>query len=180
MRQVSQDSILTNDDGSPSVSDLALEIAKEFEQGPKGGHATHVYICPTGYPTIGWGHVVLKGEKFNEPMTRQEADELLLKDMNKTAAQVYRILRREPTQDQFDALVSMAFNTGVGTKDGIKGDFADSTLLGYYEAGKDQLAAAEFGKWVYGRVRGKMVVLAGLVRRRKAEASLYLTGTFTL
>lgn len=104
-------SILTNDDGSPSVSELALEIAKEFEQGPKGGHAEYVYICPTGYPTIGWGHVVLKGEKFNEPMTREEADELLLKDMNKTAARVYNILRREPSQDQFDALVSMAFNT---------------------------------------------------------------------
>lgn len=173
-------SILMNDDGSPSVSEMALEIAREFEQGPRGGHATRVYICPTGYPTIGWGHVVLKGEKFNEPMTREEADELLLKDMNKTAAQVYRILRREPTQDQFDALVSMAFNTGVGKKDGIKGDFADSTLLGYYEAGKDQLAAAEFGKWVYGRVKGKMVVLPGLVRRRKAEASLYLNGTFSL
>ena len=62
----------------------------------------------------------------------------------------------------------------------IKGDFADSTLLSYYEQGKDQLAAAEFGKWVYGRVKGKMVALAGLVRRRKAEASLYLNGTFTL
>lgn len=173
-------SILTNDDGSPSVSELALEIAKEFEKGPEGGHARYVYICPTGQPTIGWGHVVLKGEKFNEPMTREEADELLLKDMNKTAAQVYRLLRREPTQDQFDAMVSMAFNTGVGKADGIKGDFADSTLLSYYEQGKDQLAAAEFGKWVYGRVNGKMVALAGLVRRRKAEASLYLTGTFTL
>ena len=173
-------SILTNDDGSPSVSELALEIAKEFEQGPKGGHAEYVYICPTGYPTIGWGHVVLKGERFNEPMTREEADELLLKDMNKTAARVYNILRREPSQDQFDALVSMAFNTGVGIQDGKKGDFADSTLLEYYEEGKDQLAAAEFGKWVYGRVKGKMVALAGLVRRRKAESSLYLTGTFTL
>lgn len=172
--------VLKNSDGSPSVSSAAVDIAREFEQGPKGEHAANVYICPTGHPTIGYGHVVLKGEKFNEPMTRQEALDLLRKDLKEFAPKVLRLLKREPTQNQFDALVSLAFNVGVGVKDGVKGDFADSTLLQYFEQGKDQLASAEFGKWVYGKVGGKSVVLAGLVRRRKAEASLYLSGTFTL
>lgn len=158
------------------VSQKCVNLVKHFEQGPNGGHAATVYICPAGKPTIGYGHVVLPGENFKQPMTEQEANDLLMKDLNKVAGQVERLLKVKVSQDQFDALVSLAFNTGVGKADGIKGDFADSTLLAYVNAGKFQLAAAEFAKWVYSS--GK--VLPGLVRRRKAETSLFSTGVFSL
>lgn len=158
------------------VSQKCVNLVKHFEQGPNGGHAATVYICPAGEPTIGYGHVVLPGESFKQPMTEQEANDLLMEDLNKFSGQVERLLKIKVSQDQFDALVSIAFNTGVGKADGIKGDFADSTLLAYVNAGKFQLAAAEFSKWVYSA--GK--VLAGLVRRRKAEASLFSTGVFSL
>jgi lysozyme len=158
------------------VSQKCVNLVKHFEQGPNGGHAAKVYFCPAGKPTIGYGHVVLPGENFKQPMTEQEANDLLMKDLNKFSGQVERLLKVKVSQDQFDALVSMAFNTGVGKADGIKGDFADSTLLAYVNAGKFQLAAAEFAKWVYSAGR----VLAGLVRRRKAEASLFSTGVFSL
>lgn len=158
------------------VSTKCVNLVKHFEQGPKGGHAAVAYVCPAGKLTIGYGHVILKGETFAKPLTEKEAHDLLMKDLNKFSVQVERLLKVKVTQDQFDALVSMAFNTGVGKADGIKGDFADSTLLAYVNAGKFQLAAGEFTKWVYSA--GK--VLAGLVRRRRAEAALFSTGVFYL
>jgi lysozyme len=151
-----------------------VNLVKHFEQGPNGGYADKVYICHAGKPTIGYGHVVLPGENFNQPMTEQEANDLLMEDLNKFSVQVERLLKVNVSQDQFDALVSLAFNTGVGKASGINGDFADSILMAYVNYGKFQLAAAEFSKWVYNV--GK--VLPCLVRRRKAETLLFSTGVF--
>jgi len=66
------------------------------------------------------------------------------------------------TQGQFDALVSFAFNLGIGA-------LAKSTLLKKHLVGDYAGAAREFAKWKFGG--GK--VLAGLVKRRAAEARLY-------
>ncbi len=155
-----------------NVSDKCLTLIKHYEQGPKGGHASSKYLCPAKKITIGWGHVILPGEVFPEPMTLADADALLAKDLNKFATRVMALLTRKPTQDQFDAMVSMCFNTGVGKADGIGGDFADSTMLKHFNLGNIQLAGAEFAKWVYSS--GK--ITAGLVYRRKTEAGLFLTG----
>jgi lysozyme len=154
----------------------SVKITKHYEQGPKGGHAEKPYLCPAGKWTIGYGHVILPGEDFAIPMSEKTASELLFTDLDKFDEQVKRLLKREPTQQQLDALVSFAFNTGVGKADGIKGDFADSDMLRYFNEGKLQLCAAEFGKWVYATVKGKKVILQGLVYRRKTEAGLLLSG----
>jgi lysozyme len=154
------------------VSAKAVQVLKHYEQGPGGGWAKVPYICPAGKNTVGWGHVILPGESFTYPMDEATADALAMSDLNKKAVEVERLLKVTPTQDEFDALVLLAYNTGVGKADGIKGDFADSTLLAYYNAGKKQLAAAEFGKWIYGGSK----VLNGLILRRKTESTLFLTG----
>ena len=65
------------------------------------------------------------------------------------------------SQNQFDALVSFHYNTGAIFR---------STLLKLHKAGKHDLAAQEFGRWV--SAGGKR--MNGLVRRRKAERDLYV------
>jgi lysozyme len=105
-------------------------------------------------------------------MDETTANTLLMTDLNKFGNQLQPLLKRVPTQDQYDAMLSMCFNTGVGKADGIDGDFADSTLLRLFNAGQIQLAGAQFGRWVYGG--GK--ILPGLVYRRQTEAGLFLTG----
>ncbi len=72
-------------------------------------------------------------------------------------------LARVPLEDgQFAALVSFSFNLGSGA-------LAASTLLRRVNAERHEEAAAEFGRWVHAGGRR----LAGLVRRRKAEAEIY-------
>jgi lysozyme len=154
------------------VSPKGIEICKHYEQGPEGGWAKQPYLCPAKKLTIGYGHVILPNEKFTFPMTESTANFILLEDLNKFAVGVEKILKRKPTQDQFDALVSLAFNVGVGKADGIKGDFADSTLLEYFHKGMIQLAGAEFLKWSHSG--GK--VLKGLLSRRRTESGLFLNG----
>jgi hypothetical protein len=69
------------------------------------------------------------------------------------------------TQGMFDALVSFVHNVG-------ETQFTTSTLLRRLNAGKYDEAAAQFGRWIY----QEKVVLKGLVRRRAAEAELFLSG----
>lgn len=74
------------------------------------------------------------------------------------------------TQDQFDALVSFAYNVGLDIDDDDKAEgLGDSTLLKKHLAGDFDGAAREFGKWVNAGGRP----LPGLVKRRAEEAALY-------
>jgi lysozyme len=154
----------------------AMDIIKHFEQGPDGGHATVKYRCSANKWTIGWGHVILTHEKFQEPMTRAIADALLDRDLAVTHGRTRDLLSSygvtEIEQHQYDALLCLAFNVGTGVRDNVRGDFADSTLLHYVGQNRMTHAADEFSKWVYGG--GK--VLPGLVRRRKCERFLFQTG----
>lgn len=89
------------------------------------------------------------------------------------AAGVNRLLRatnHPTTQNQFDALVSFAYNVGLDEDDDkLAEGLGDSTLLRKHLAGDYKGAAAEFVKW--NKAGGK--IMAGLTRRRKAEAALY-------
>ena len=90
-------------------------------------------------------------------------------------AGVNRLLRRTnlpTTQNQFDALVSFAYNCGLDeNRNGIAEGLGDSTLLKKHLAGDYVGAGQEFAKWA--RAKGK--ILPGLVKRRAAEAKLYQT-----
>ncbi|MEK7454757.1 MAG: lysozyme [Pseudomonadota bacterium] len=112
--------------------------------------------------TIGVGHVgpeVKKGLKI----TKKESQALLEADLARFEAAVNRG-GDDMTQNQFDALVSFAFNVGTNA-------FALSTLLRKHRSGDYAGAAKEFARWTKGG--GK--VLSGLVKRRTAEAALYLS-----
>jgi GH24 family phage-related lysozyme (muramidase) len=110
--------------------------------------------------TIGWG-ATGAGIGPGTVWTEAECDARLEADLARYAAEVARALGDAPTtQHQFDALVSFHYNTGA---------IARATLTTLHKASDFAGAAAEFGKWVNAGGRR----LAGLVRRREAEAALY-------
>jgi len=143
------------------VSDAGLELIKQFE-----GFSSVVYLDIAGYPTIGWGHLILKGETFEESITEEEADEIIRKDLNVAERGVGGLIQVPLSDPQFDALVSFTFNLGVFA---LKG----STLRSRLNRGEYSGAAEEFLKWVW--AGGKKS--NGLIRRRAAERAMFLSGT---
>jgi lysozyme len=146
-----------------TVSDAGLKLIQHFE-----GLFLKAYKCPAGVWTIGYGHTGLKHNDGSvtpgRKITKAEAVALLLQDLNtKYAPAVRRLVKVPLRQYEFDALVSFHFNTG---------SLGKSTLLRRLNEGDFKTAASEFDKWV----RGAGKVLPGLVRRRKAERHLFLTG----
>ena len=130
---------------------------------------------PTGLPiTNGWGTTV--GEdgkpiKLGEVWTKEKADRLFRRDIATMERAVNTLIGNTPTtQNQFDALVSFAYNVGPDmNNNGIAEGLGDSTLLKKHRAKDYAGAKAEFAKWN----KAKGVVLPGLTRRRAAEAELY-------
>lgn len=119
------------------------------------------YICSGGKRTIGVGHVILPGENL-EQITQAQAMEILSRDLAKFETMVESMVKVELNQNQFDALVSFCFNLGPA-------NLKNSTLLKKVNAGDFEGARGEFGKWA--NAGGKK--LAGLVKRREAEAKLF-------
>jgi len=133
------------------------------------GLKTKAYLCPANVPTIGYGSTAYTNGKpilLGDQITLSQAEDLLQWEVNKKAVSVDRLtVRCGLSQNQFDALVSFAFNVGVGA-------FERSTLLKKIIANpNDPDIAVQFARWNKGG--GK--VLNGLVKRRKKESDLYFS-----
>lgn len=120
--------------------------------------------------TIGWGSTgpdIVKGLRW----TQAQADARFAADLAKFEDGVTRLLGGAPTsQNQFDALVSLAYNIGLDEDaDTIAEGLGDSTLLRKHKAGDYAGAAKAFASWKFNDGR----VMRGLVRRRAAEAKMY-------
>jgi lysozyme len=143
-------------------SPACVELVQSFE-----GCRLAAYPDPGtgGDPwTIGWGTT---GPDIHRGLvwTQQQADDRFAADLAKFAGKVSTMLEGfATTQGQFDALVSFAYNLGLG-------NLSSSTLLKKHRARDYAGAAGEFGKW--NKAAGK--VMAGLTRRRAAESALYAT-----
>lgn len=140
------------------VNDAGVALVREFE-----GCRLDAYRCPAGIPTIGYGATgpdIRMGMKW----TQEEADERLAEDLARFAEGVERLVLVDLTDNQFAALVSFAYNVGLGA-------LAGSTLLRKLNAGDYEGAADQFPRWNKGGGR----VLPGLVRRRAAERDLFLS-----
>jgi lysozyme len=138
------------------TNEAGLTIIKFFE-----GFSAVPYLCPAGYMTIGYGHLIKKNEVFNEIST-QEAEELLKKDLNHAEYWVNKLITRELNENQFSALVSFTFNFGSGALQ------ASTLRTRINRDGFDDLED-EFMRWVH--ANGKK--LNGLVKRREMEVKLF-------
>lgn len=139
-----------------------LKLIKEFE-----GFRSKPYLCSAGVPTIGYGATYYPGGKKvtlnDQPITEEYAVQLLSTMLDTFEKAVDSFCRDDINQDQFDALVSFAYNLGNGS-------LKSSTLLKKVNANpNDPTIRDEFMKWV--NAGGKK--LPGLIRRRQAEADLY-------
>jgi lysozyme len=147
---------------------FAVKLIKHFE-----GFESKAYICPAGKVTIGYGTTIYpndKAVKLGDVCSEEEASGYLLNDITKRAA----LLGDFPVnQFQFDAIVSFAYNVGMGS-------WNISTLRKKVKSNpNDPSIREEFKKWNKARVKGKLVVLDGLTKRRKAEADLYFSSNPT-
>jgi lysozyme len=140
------------------TSEKGIALIKSHE-----GMRLNAYLCPAKVWTIGYGHTSAAGEpKVVQGMkiTRQEAEEILRRDLAKFEDRVNRLAKVPLTQGQFDALVSFDFNTGK---------LHSSTLLKRLNAGKYAEVPRHLMRWTKGGGRE----LPGLVRRRRDEAELW-------
>ena len=141
------------------ITQEGLDLICRFE-----GFSPVIYICPAGYPTIGYGHVVKAQERslFSDGINDAQAIELLEKDVASAERAVLRFITVPLTDGQFDALVSFTFNLGSGA-------LQRSTLRRKVNREEHFDVPAELMKWVWAGGRK----LKGLVKRRAAEAMLY-------
>ena len=140
-----------------TYSKSGLALTERFE-----GCRLEAYQDSTGRWTIGYGHTfnVIKGDVC----TQAQAEAWLIGDTAWAEKYVNRHVTTEVTQGEFDALVDFSFNLGVGT-------FEQSTLLRLVNERQFAAAALEFDKWAH----AGGVVVAGLLRRRQAEAAEFLS-----
>ena len=145
------------------INETGMELVKGFE-----GCKLQSYRCPAGVWTIGYGHT--KEIKANQTITQEQAEELLRKDLEECSGFVDQLVKVPLTDNQFSALVSFVFNVG-------RGNLLSSTLLSKLNAGDYDSAPKELARWnkATDPNNGTKKILPGLVRRRAAEAELWLT-----
>jgi len=125
------------------------------------------YLCPAKIPTIGYGNTYYPNGKkvtlLDKNISKQEAFEMFKEIANRFGKRVDELVTSNINQNQFNALVSFAYNVGTG-------NFASSTLLKKVNKNPNDLTIkAEFLRW--NKANGK--VINGLTNRRIEEADLY-------
>jgi lysozyme len=141
------------------ISKRGLDLIKGFES-----LALEAYPDPGtgGEPwTIGYGHT--GGVKEGDTCTEEDATDWLQEDCREAEACIAAYVHLILTQNQHDALTSFVFNCGCG-------NFKSSTLCRLVNAGDFAAAVQQFARWNKGGGR----ILAGLTRRRAAEAALFM------
>ena len=160
---------------APKVAPGYAQLVSSYETSDQGVAFIRSYekFVPTVYldqgklPTIGWGHLIRPGEKFEEPMSREVGDTLFKQDLQETERAVLKLIARYRTQNQFDALVSLTFNIGPGA-------LQRSTLRQMILHGAEHEVPYQFLRW--NKVQGR--ASDGLTKRRVAEAVIYTQGVY--
>ena len=138
-----------------NISQEGLSLIKKFE-----GCELEAYKCAAGVWTIGFGSI--KGVKQGDTITQEEADNLLLHEMDEYEGYINDAVNVDLNQNQFDALVSWVFNLGPS-------NLSSSTLLTKINNKDWKDVPNQIKRW--NKAGGK--VLEGLIRRREAEALLF-------
>ena len=146
------------------INQTGLDLIISFEGLQLAPYLDSVQVATIGYGTIMYpdGTAVTMSDS---PITIDQARQYLEFEVNQKAVGVEKYVTVDLNDNEFAALVSFAYNLGLGSLHG-------STLLKLLNAGTDRtIVAAEFPKW--DRAGGS--VIAGLLRRRVAEQALFLT-----
>lgn len=150
-----------------AVSPFALNLIKDFEKWEAAAYDDASMYC-----TVGYGHLIAKkpcADSFDElrkignPVDLKTGLAILDKDTFAARLAVNNLIKRNLSDEQFGALVSLVFNIG-------QRNFETSTLLSYLNNGEFSGAARQFPKWI----KSKGVVLNGLITRRACEAAFFL------
>lgn len=143
------------------LNKAGADLIKSFE-----GCKLDAYKCSANKETIGYGNTFYEDGspvKMGDKITKERAESLFELIADSFASKVKPLVTANVNSNQFDALVSFAYNCGIA-------NLKSSTLLRKVNANpNDPTIADEFAKW--NKAGGK--VLAGLTRRRKAESDLY-------
>ena len=137
------------------VSQECIDLVKFFE-----GFEPRAYLCPANVWTIGYGRT--KNVKEGDELTELQAERDLLEELDEFAEQVLNTVKISLDQNELDALTSWTYNLGVG-------NLQSSTLLKKLNSGDKNSVPSEMVRWNKAAGKG----LAGLTRRREAEAKLW-------
>ncbi|MFW1970625.1 lysozyme [Acinetobacter bereziniae] len=142
------------------ISDTGINLIRGFED-----LRLKAYDDGVGVWTIGYGTTVINGVavKKGDTCTAEQAKSYMAQDLKKFESTVNTTVKVPLNQNQFDALVSLTYNIGIGA-------FKSSTLLKKLNAKDYKGAAEQFPRWNRGGGR----VLNGLIKRRKIEMELFL------
>jgi lysozyme len=143
------------------VSRATVELIKSFE-----GFREHAARLPDGRWTIGFGHT--KTARMGVRVSVTDAEMLLLYDLAEVSSAIDDWTFAPLNQNQFDALVSFAFNIGLAS-------FRHSAVLRQINQGAVLQAACSLDLWRKSEFEGRHIVVDSLVRRRAAEKALFLT-----
>lgn len=146
------------------LNDAGYRLIMNFE-----GLRLRPYLCSAKIPTIGYGNTYYpNGRRVtmqDPPITREQAFEYFVFIADKFAEKVAELINVKLTQNQFNALVSLAYNIGIA-------NLKKSTLLRLVNNNpNDPNIAAQFARW--NRAGG--VVVKGLVTRRERESKIYFS-----
>ena len=144
----------------PIAYEAVLEIARSE------GCKLRAYRCPSGVPTLARGRT--RGVKMGDTCTQEQADSWFVEDLTEFTDGVQRALKRDASENELGAMVSLAYNIGLA-------GFAKSTVLKKHNEGDRQSAARAFGLWNKARINGVLQVVDGLTSRRAREAAMYLS-----
>jgi lysozyme len=146
--------------GKNRIDSNGINLIKDFEK-----LSLKSYRDSGGTWTVGYGHTGPDVGRWTR-VSKRKANRLLEEDVSATERAVADALRVKTTQNQFNAMVSLAFNVGVT-------NFKQSTLLRLHNKKAFSSASREFIKW--SKVNGK--TSQGLLIRRRREANIYKTKT---
>lgn len=134
----------------------------------KEAFRAHAYLDIGGVPTIGYGET--EGVKMGQTITMESAMLCLQRRVRKTDTYLNKIIKVPLNQNQYDAIVCLVYNIGVGA-------FTSSTLLKKLNKGDYKGASEQFLVWNKYRDRytGKLVVSRGLTIRRQEEKQIFDT-----
>ncbi len=128
-----------------NTSDAGLKLIRQFE-----GLRLKAYRCPAGIWTIGYGHTSAAGApEVREDMriSREEAEAILKRDLAQFEDAVSSMVKVPLTENQFDTLVSFAFNCGIAA-------LRRSTLLKRVNAGAIRCRSGRAHEMDQGRRQG--------------------------